>query len=93
MRHLRRLLRAGAVLIATVALSGASLVAQANDGFELAKAGDIDRENLPATPFVFAAYAIVWIVVTVYLLTLWRRITKTEREVASVAARLEQQRR
>ena len=94
MRHSRRLLRAGALVIAAAAFSLASLAAQgADDGFTLAKPGDIQTEKLPATPLVFGAYAIVWIVVTVYVLTLWRRITKTEREVAAVAARLEQQRR
>jgi CcmD family protein len=93
MRPFRRLLRAGAGVIATLALSGVSLAAQANDGFVIAKPEDIDKENLPATPLVFGAYAIVWIVVTVYVLTLWRRIAKTEQEVAAVAARLEQQRR
>ena len=93
MRALSRSLRASARVIATLLVMGVSLAAQANDGFVVAGPGDIDRENLPATPFVFGAYSLVWIVVTVYVFTLWRRITKAEREVAAVAARLEQQRR
>ena len=57
-------------------------------GFVAAKPGDLG-EHLPATPFVFWAYAVVWLVVVAYVLSLWRRITKAEREIAAVAARLE----
>ena len=89
MRAFCRLLRTGSLIVTSWALWAVSMAAQADDGFKPAGPGDIDTEKLPATPFVFAAYAIVWIVVTVYVLSLWRRISKTEREIATVAARLE----
>jgi len=91
MRAFCRLLRCGTLVMVSWTLWASSLAAQgqANDGFVPARPGDIQTENLPATPFVFAAYAIVWIVVTVYVLSLWRRISKTEREIATMAARLE----
>ena len=82
-----------AVAIWTTQAAGALAQTPGTDGFVLAKPGDIQTERLPATPLVFGAYAIVWIVVTVYVLTLWRRTTKAEKELASLSARLEQQRR
>jgi CcmD family protein len=48
---------------------------------------DQGRENLPATPFVFTAYALVWIILVVYVLSLWRRMNRVEREVADLSAR------
>jgi CcmD family protein len=77
----------------TVALMAwpALLGAQGEGEFRAATPEDLEagQENLPATPFVFAAYAAVWVVLVVYVLTLWRRISKAEREIADVAARLE----
>ena len=91
MRAIFRLLRAGLLVMASWALWASSVAAQttANDGFVLTKPGEIQTENLPATPFVFGAYAIVWIIVTVYVFSLWRRISRSEREIAALAARLE----
>jgi len=66
-----------------------TLVAQADTEFRPVGPGDIDTEKLPATPFVFAAYALVWIAAIGYVLTLWRRVRKTEREIVVMAARLE----
>ena len=89
-----KMLRSGGWLVSVLWIVHAVVLsAQNNDEFKLAGPGDIQTERLPATPLVFGAYAIVWIVVTIYVLSLWRRIARTEREVASVAARLEQQRR
>ena len=91
MRAFRRQLRALTLVATSWALWAVSLAAQApaNDGYVMAKPSEIQTENLPATPFVFGAYAIVWIIVTVYVLSLWRRISKSEREIAMMAARLE----
>ena len=72
----------------SVVMAAVTLSAQDKDGFVAAKPGDLG-EHLPATPFVFWAYAVVWLVVVAYVLSLWRRITKAEREIAAVAARLE----
>jgi CcmD family protein len=45
-------------------------------------------EKLPAAPYLIAAYAVVWIVLAVYLWTLWRRFLRAEQDVKSLAGRL-----
>lgn len=47
------------------------------------------QEELPAAPLVAAAYAVTWVAVFVYLLSIWRRLGKVEREMAEVARRIE----
>ena len=60
----------------------------AQTGFETMSPEDQAREVLPATPFVFTAYAIVWLVLIGYVFLLWRRVSKVERELAEVNVRL-----
>ena len=38
-------------------------------------------ENLPAAPFLAAAYAFVWIAAMVYLWSVWRRLNKVEADM------------
>ena len=45
-------------------------------------------EKLPAAPYLIAAYAVVWIVIAVYLWTLWRRFLRAEQDVKQLANRL-----
>jgi CcmD family protein len=86
----RRARTAAASLLLLTGLPAVLLAQQGGEtGFVPAKPGDLVKENLPATPFVFAAYAVVWTVVVVYVITLWRRIAKAEQEIAEVAAKLE----
>jgi CcmD family protein len=40
-----------------------------------------DSEKLPAAPYLITAYAIVWIVLLVYVWSLWRRLTAVEQEL------------
>jgi CcmD family protein len=40
-----------------------------------------DSEKLPAAPFLIAAYTIVWLVLLVYVWSLWRRLTQVEQEL------------
>jgi CcmD family protein len=80
------MIAAGAVAIA---IGAEHLAAQGESGFQPIKPGDLVQEHLPATPLVFAAYAVVWVTLVLYVLSLWRRIAKAEREVAVVAAKLE----
>jgi CcmD family protein len=60
----------------------------AQTGFETMSPEDQAREVLPATPFVFTAYAIVWLVLMGYIFLLWRRVAKVERELTEVNVRL-----
>ena len=48
------------------------------DGFTSMPA-DQGRENLPATPFVFTAYSLVWIILIAYVFTLWRRMSRVRK--------------
>ena len=45
-------------------------------------------DRLPAAPFLIAAYAVVWIILAVYVWTLWRRFVRAERDVKALASRL-----
>ncbi len=45
-------------------------------------------EKLPAAPLLIAAYAVVWIVVAVYVWTLWRRFLRAEQDLKTLASRL-----
>lgn len=47
------------------------------------------QEQLPAAPLVMGAYAIVWIVVVLYLWSIWRRLSTVEREIAQISRRIE----
>ncbi len=40
-----------------------------------------DSEKLPAAPFLISAYVIVWGVLLVYVLSLWRRLGRVEAEL------------
>jgi CcmD family protein len=51
------------------------------------------REEVPAAPLLVAAYVFVWAALMVYVVTLWRRLTKVEQELASVSRQLDQGRR
>jgi CcmD family protein len=77
----------------TVGLAGlglaASLGAQAETEFEPLRPGEVIGEQLPATPLVFAAYAVVWVALLAYILVLWRRLGRIEKELADVTSRLE----
>ena len=48
-----------------------------------------DQEQLPAAPLVIGAYAVVWVVVVLYLWSIWRRLARVERELAQVSRRIE----
>ncbi len=46
------------------------------------------QEALPAAPLVIAAYAVAWVAMFIYLLSIWRRLQKVDRELADVARRV-----
>jgi CcmD family protein len=48
-----------------------------------------EQEQLPAAPLVMGAYAVVWVAVVLYLWSLWRRLSRVERELAQVSRRIE----
>ena len=44
-------------------------------------------DQLPAAPLLIAAYAFVWIVVFVYVWTIWRRLNTVEAEMRTLEQR------
>lgn len=46
------------------------------------------QEQLPATPLVTIAYGAAWLVIFVYLWSIWRRLGRVERELADVGRRV-----
>jgi CcmD family protein len=46
-------------------------------------------EQLPAAPLLIGAYAFVWVALLVYVWSLWKRMTKIERELADLQRRVQ----
>ena len=42
-------------------------------------------DQMPAAPFLIAAYAFVWIAAMFYLWTIWRRLNRVETEMRALA--------
>ena len=86
--------RTAATALGLTAVYGlVGLIAQAQDGYKTVTADQLNLERLPATPLVFAAYAFVWIALVAYVFFLWQRLSRVEKELAAITARLEQRRR
>ena len=82
------------VLLAPTATLFAGSQGPSQSEFKPVTAQDMaNEEHLPATPLVFTAYGFVWVSLVVYVFTLWRRLSRVERELADVNARLEAKRR
>ena len=45
------------------------------------------EDRLPAAPLLVAAYSVAWVAIMFYIWSLWRRLTRVERELATVAQR------
>ena len=71
-----------------LALTGVATLAFQDKGFVPVQPGGTGQETLPATPLVFVAYAFVWVALLAYVLLLWRRLARLERELAEVRAKL-----
>lgn len=85
-----------AACIAVVAPVAAQPPAQppAQEEYVPVKSLPAAQETLPAAPLVMGAYAFVWVVLLVYLWSIWRRLTKVEHELGDLSRRLaEKQRR
>jgi CcmD family protein len=54
---------------------------------------DADVEQLPAAPLVMTAYAVAWIVIFLYLWSIWRRLSRVEREIDELSRRTRAQTR
>jgi len=85
-----RRVRATALVMLTIGLTALiaapALAFQAQEGF--VPADKLHQESVPGGLLVVAAYAVVWVAVVVYVLTLWRRAGRLERELAELTTRV-----
>lgn len=81
-----RLIRSGLTAALSLALGVAALAQEAQNQFVPAES--LPREELAPAPLLYGAYAFVWAALLVYVLVLWRRIARVERELAEVGRKL-----
>src|SRR5688572_24114272 len=84
---LRRVWAMTLVIVGSLAVSVPALQDQ-QKAFGTVKPGEI-QESLPATPFVFIAYAFVWAALAFYVFLMWRRLARVERDLTEVRAKLQ----
>ena len=75
--------------VAPAVLAQQPTVAAPEQGFVPVKNLPQQQEQLPAAPLVMGAYAVAWIVVILYLWSIWRRLAGVERELAAVGRRID----
>jgi CcmD family protein len=84
------------LLVTFTLLSGALLAAQqpappASASQEFVPVNSLPQaEQLPAAPLLIGAYAFVWVALMVYVWSLWKRLSKLERELADLQRRVRQ---
>jgi CcmD family protein len=76
-----------AVCAPVLVAASASQPAQPPAGYERVTGS---QEALPAAPFLVAAYAVIWVVLIVYLWSIWRRVRSVQRELADLKRRLDE---
>lgn len=86
LKSLMRLSVAGAALLAGLLGPFALAVAQAQ---EFVKVEDGAREQLPATPFVGAAYGFIWLALLLYVLVVARGLAGVQRDLHDLRRRLD----
>ena len=45
------------------------------------------NQQLPAAPFLIAAYAFIWVALLAYLFSIWRRLGRVEQEMRALSQR------
>lgn len=46
------------------------------------------EDQLPAAPLLIAAYGVAWLVILLYVWSIWRRLARVERELQTLTGRL-----
>jgi CcmD family protein len=80
----------GASLLAFGALAGVALAPALAVAQEFQKVNGPLREELPATPFVAAAYGFIWIALLAYVVLLARGLGRVRRDLAELHAKVNQ---
>jgi len=86
--------RLGAVLVSIMWLA-VSVLAQAPPAGQTPSAQDgfvpitelPPTQQLPAAPYLIAAYAFIWIALLAYLFSIWRRLGRVEQDMRSLGER------
>jgi CcmD family protein len=82
---MRRML-AAALLVTTLGIPPASAQPRPAQE-EFVPVTDAETERLPAAPLVMSAYAIAWLLIFLYVWSLWRRLSRVERELDELGQR------
>jgi CcmD family protein len=95
-RAARRAAAGFAVIAILVFATGAAAAHQQNPQPTPAQEGFVPvdklpsaQEQLPAAPLVMGAYAVAWVAIFGYLVSIWTRLGKVEREIQVVSRRVE----
>lgn len=81
-----RRLFAAALLVTTLGISPVSTQPRPAQE-EFVPVTDAETERLPAAPLVMSAYAIAWLLIFLYVWSLWRRLSRVERELDELGRR------
>lgn len=77
-RGWRAILVGGAIAAVSVALRAQEATK------EFVPADTVAKQELPSGPLIYAAYAFVWAAVLMYVLVLWRKLGRVERELSEL---------
>ena len=82
---MNRWMRAALIAVTT---AGALAMARAASAQEFVKVDEAVSEQIPAVPFVGAAYAFIWVAVLVYVVLIARRMVRLRGEMDELQRRL-----
>jgi CcmD family protein len=83
--------RLGLAVAALAAAFGLALVPALARAQEFVKVEGAPRQEMPAGPFVAAAYSVIWVLVLAYVIVLARGIARVRKEAAELRAKLERE--
>ena len=78
-------------LLAVTVLAGFALAPALAVAQEFQKVSGPLREELPATPFVAAAYGFIWIALLAYVVLLARGVGRVHKDMAELSAKISEQ--
>jgi CcmD family protein len=84
----RRVIAAVATMCVLALTTGARVFAQTPQREFVPVQPGAMQEAIPAAPLVFIAYGFVWVALAVYIVVLWRRVVKVERELGDLNRRV-----
>ena len=83
--------RAASVVMSLFVALGAVLVPALARAQEFVKVEGAPRQEIPAGPFVAAAYSVIWVAVLAYVIVLARGLARVRKETAELRAKLDRE--